>query len=531
MIGVEFPEPAIASLAPASIASQVETLLEGLTLKQLIQPAAGLEDAYRFNHQLIRDATYHAMLKRGRATVHEAFAEWLLAQEAERIGEFEEVIAYHFEQAHLYLRELGPLDEHGQHLGERASGLLAETGRRAFAREDFPASVGLLRRAAALLPEGTTERRAMQLLLTEALDELGAFAEAEALLNDIEGSATAAGDEASAARARLLRLRLELATGAGPDWAVRALTEADRDIPIFDALADFAGGSLAWRLRSVVHATACLWSETAADAERVIELAGRAHDVRQRLRGISNLAVAVTYGPTPVPEAIRQCEALAAEVGPDRLTAAVLTGFLGQLYAMRGDFDEGRERVDAARRLVDEMGQRVHAASLAVDLAEVELRANDPAAAEGALRSASSALEEFGETYVLATVAGLLGRALLERGQLEEAEAESRRAERLAAADDLDANVRWRSLRASVAARQGSGQTAVQLAREAVELSRGAEAPLMTASALAVLAEALAESGDEAGAAEALQESMSLYEAKGDVVSADRLRAAPARSR
>ena len=77
---------------------------------------------------------------------------------------------------------------------------------------------------------------------------------------------------ASAARARLLRLRLELASTPGPDWAVRALTEADRDIPIFEAVNDPAGASTAWRVRYVAHGTTGLLGEAATDAERVIEL-------------------------------------------------------------------------------------------------------------------------------------------------------------------------------------------------------------------------------------------------------------------
>jgi len=63
------------------------------------------------------------------------------------VGEHEEVIAYHLEQAHEYHRQLGPLDEHGRALGVRAACLLALVGRRALARADLAAAANLLGRA------------------------------------------------------------------------------------------------------------------------------------------------------------------------------------------------------------------------------------------------------------------------------------------------------------------------------------------------------------------------------------------------
>ena len=155
------------------------------------------------------------------------------------------------------------------------------------------------------------------------------------LLDDVEETAAANDDATSAARSRLLRLRVDLSTSAGAEWASRALAEAERDLPIFEAAGDLAGASLAWRVRYLAHAITGHPAEAARDAEHVIELAVQAHDERQRLRGISNLAIALTYGPTPAAEAADRLARLSAEVGADRATGVVLAAWTAQLLAMR----------------------------------------------------------------------------------------------------------------------------------------------------------------------------------------------------
>jgi class 3 adenylate cyclase/tetratricopeptide (TPR) repeat protein len=525
VIGVEFPTPAVTELAPPAIHDQVGALLESMTGKQLVRPTGSVVVGYRFNHQLIRDTTYQAMLKRGRALLHEHYANWLTDHEGDRLGEVEEVIGYHLEQAYLYRRDLGPLDDRGRELGTRAAALLAQSGRRAFDREDMRAAVSLMRRAVALLPEDSQERRGAQLLLAEALDETESFAEARDILGVVEAAAVNQGDERSACRARLLQLRLELGSSPGPNWAARALDEANRAAAIFEAEGDPAGASLAWRVRYVAHATTGQLDEAAADAERVIDLARQAGDQRQRLRGLSNLAIALTYGPTPADEAAERLRVLTGEVGADRETGAVITAAIAQLQAMGGQFDSARVLYRKAQQTAHDLGQPVLGAQLALGAAEVEVRAGEPAAVEAGLREAATVLAASGETFNLASISSMLGRALLELDRTPEAAAEAERAARLAADDDLDAQARWRGLRSAVLLANGDAEGAIALAREAVDLARESDVPLVTALALSDLSAALQASGDGAGSAAALDEALAIYAGKGDVASVDRLRA------
>ncbi|MGH2462113.1 MAG: AAA family ATPase [Candidatus Limnocylindria bacterium] len=530
VIGVEFPTAAVTVLVPDPIHDAIPLLLEAMTGKQLVRPAESMPaeaaaDRYRFNHQLIRDTTYHAMLKRGRADIHERYAEWLAGQDVDRIGEIAEIVGYHLEQAFVNLRDLGPLTDHGADLSERASTLLAEAGRRAFAREDMHAAANLMRRSVALRPTDSHDRRDAQLVLAEALDEIGGYAEAGRLLDEIEETAGTAGDEPSAARARLLRLRVDLSTAAGPEWSVRAVTEADRDIPIFDAIGDLSGASLAWRVRYAAHATTGLLGEAAADAEQIIALASRAADERQRLRGMSNVAIALTYGPTPADEALTRLRTLSESAVADRMTSIVLRASMAQLMAMTQEFDAARSMYEDARGTAEELGQTMLTAQLALGGAEIEFRAGDAAAAQRVLEDAAKKFEMVGETYFLASVASMLGRAYLEQSEVDRAWDESERAERIAAADDIDAQSRWRGLRSAVLVERGAAEQAVHIAREGVELTRGVDSPIVRGLALADLAVALMAAGRPAEAGDVRDEALATFESKGDAASADRLRA------
>jgi tetratricopeptide (TPR) repeat protein len=274
----------------------------------------------------------------------------------------------------------------------------------------------------------------------------------------------------------------------------------------------------------VAHGTAGLLAEAARDAEEVIRLAAEAGDERQRLRGISNLAIALTYGPAPAGEAADRLEILMAEIGADRATGIVLEAAIAQLLAMRMDFEAARSAYQAARNTARELGQPMLVAQLALDAGEVELRAGDPAAAEVVLRDAARAFSDLGDTFYLASVSTLLGRALVHLGRIPDASVEADRAAELAAEDDLDAQSRWRGLRSLVLVAEGDYPAAVDHAEQAVALARAADVPLVTALALADLATVLRATGDEPRAREVHDEALAIYASKGDLASADRLR-------
>ena len=128
--------------------------LNALVRKDLIQPHEAQipdDNAFRFRHQLIRDATYDALPKTVRAELHERFADWLDSSRSHMI-EVDELRSYHLEQAVRYQTELGYTDPA---LINRAGDQLAVAGRRALGRSDWRAAINLLERA--LTVTGSTE--------------------------------------------------------------------------------------------------------------------------------------------------------------------------------------------------------------------------------------------------------------------------------------------------------------------------------------------------------------------------------------
>ena len=113
--------------------SRITPHLASLVRKELISPERSSfpgDDAFRFRHLLIRDATYEALPKSTRAELHKRCADWLEERGLDLV-EQDEVIGYHLERASRCNDELGKADPE---LARRAGDRLAAAGRRALAR-------------------------------------------------------------------------------------------------------------------------------------------------------------------------------------------------------------------------------------------------------------------------------------------------------------------------------------------------------------------------------------------------------------
>ncbi|MEO8510790.1 MAG: adenylate/guanylate cyclase domain-containing protein [Chloroflexota bacterium] len=527
VVGVEFPVEAVVELAPEPVRPHVHSLLAATTRKQFVRPepvAPGEDETYRFHHILVRDAAYQSLLKRARATLHERFVGWAERINAERGRghEFDEIHGYHLEQAYRYLSELGPLDDHGLAIGQRAAERLAGAGRRAFARGDMPAAVNLLQRAATLAPD-SLQRLAILPELGEALSEAGRFEDALAVLDDAQSLAVALGDPVREADAKLMHLMAQLYSG-GAEWTTGSTREVERAMRVFDIAADHAGLAKAWRLMWAIHGTAQRYGESAIAAQRVLEEGRLASDRRLVARGAAGYAIGALFGPVPVPEVVSRCEELAAEIDGDRRTEALIRGVLAQLYAMLGETERARDMSAESLSMLEELGAGVLSSATSLNSSTVELLAGDLEAAERQLRRDYDALSQLGERFLLSSVAGSLGRVVYQRDRFEDAEALAMIVEGLAAADDVDAQALWRSVLGMCLARRGEIDDGVRLAAEAVELRRGTDALVLLAEALTDLAEALRFAGRDDEVRALRSEALELYERKGDIVSAGRLR-------
>jgi class 3 adenylate cyclase/tetratricopeptide (TPR) repeat protein len=523
VIGMGFALDAVTQLVPEVAAPDVPHRLQTLTSKQFVRPTVAEEDFFRFGHSVIKDAAYKSLLKRDRADLHERFVGWAepVNRARGREIEFEEILGYHLEQAFRYRRELGTIDDAATEVGRRGAAKLSSAGRRALTRGDLPSAASLLQRSVDLLSDQDPERIAILPDLAESLFfGLGEAELAKTTDEDAIEAATVIGDERLAARAEVGLIMIEQLSGAVSE----PLERAQRAMRVLESHDDEAGIALAWRSIASVHMKAGRYEEAASAAEETMVHAERAGDERLVLRGIAVIASMSALGPTRADEAIERSERVAVRARGDRRTEAMVAGSLAPMYAMRGSFDQARELYRRERDLLLELGPSIPASSTSIEGARVEVLAGNLDVAEQELRRDYAELLALGEMGLRATVAAMLARVLLLRGDLARATDYSTIAMDLAEEDDLDAQVRSQLVQARLLA-AARDDRAIELAERAVRQSKEMSDLSLRGEALEDLAQVIETLQGTEEAEPPLREALTLFEEKGDLVSSQRVRA------
>jgi len=190
---------------------------------------------------------------------------------------------------------------------------------------------------------------------------------------------------------------------------------------------------------------------------------------------------------------------------------------------MAGQIEEARLELGRAAALNEEFGLRFRRATQGFVAAQIELSAGDHAAAEQELRASSNALTEYGAATSATTHLALLAEILCSRGSFDEAERVARRVAADAAADDLLAQVLWRTALARTVVRRGAAGASRALADEALALCDGMEFPFLQVTALAAAADVDGETGDQVSRLDRLEIARAVADAKGNVVERARL--------
>jgi predicted ATPase/class 3 adenylate cyclase len=526
--GQLFHRSAVAALSEPSEQAALRDHLDGLAEREFIKPARSEfadDAAYRVRHILIRDAAYEAIPKRLRAGLHERFAGWLTAKAGDRVTEYDEILGYHLEHAFRLREELGPLTAVDRTLALRAAEHLGAGGWRAFARRDAGAAVNLLLRAADLRPSQDSTRLELMEAGANLLLDAGQIDRAGSMFTTAFEEAAAAGNQPLAARIELYAVWTRLLLD--PGFGTRAILEmTDRVEPVLQAAGDRQG------LAKVHDARAYVFDmlRRAADVEREAELG----IAQARLAGSRFHETELHWwlfwqllrGPTPVEEAIRRCHELRMQIQDDLAAEAVFLESLGQLEAMRGRFDEARELIEASIENRDRLGLHVLTTKFSLPaLGAIELLADEPKAAETALRRACDDAQDTGDRETAADTAGLLIEALLAQDRLDEAAALVPAAQLAETGDAVAPQVRSRSGRARILARKGDTARAERLGREAVVLTTETDDLNLRAAALVALADVLIAAGNHADARAAAEAALELFDRKGNVVATKRTRA------
>ena len=245
VVGREFTRSAVDALAPDETRGTTATALMALVRRRLVRPDTerAADDAFLFDHALIRDATYAAVAKAERARLHEQLARWL-----DRQGELDEIIGHHLEQAALQLRDAGD-DVAG--LSAEASERLARAGERAVWARDNRAAVSLLTRATALLPELDTRRLELECLVSVPLKNLLEIRRGDDLIAEVERYAAEIGNRRLELRAWIEQVWARLDEEGADVGAILAMV--DTAARVCESEGDGVGVARAWQMRAIVE--------------------------------------------------------------------------------------------------------------------------------------------------------------------------------------------------------------------------------------------------------------------------------------
>ena len=524
VVGVEFQWEALARL-DADGRRPAGAILAALGRKELIRPLETTEDAFRFRHVLIRDAAYERISKGRRADLHERLADWLDSGR----DDLDEIVGYHLEQAYRCLADLGRPGDRARTLAGKAAEHLATSGLRANGRGDFQAATNLLQRATALLPPDDRQRLGLMRALGRALREAGRLEEADAVLAQAVEQADALGERGIAADAGValadLRFHRPIQTGVRREDVLRQLDSA---IQIFEETRDEGGLGRALCLAGQLRFWRGESAAASGEFERAAHYSREAGDWAAEAVSLQGILGTILRGPMPVDEALLRIEDLRPRAEWNRSLEVSLLATRAQLEAMRGHFDAARALVLEATASAQERGfvvlldTRIRPAA-----GYVELLAGNADGAERELRQACEGMERVGELGYLSSQVPVLIDALLEQGRDDEAFTLTDRwhVDRLTAPEDADAQSAWRRVRAKVLARRGEFDDAERLGREAVEIASATDYLDARATAVRDLAQVLRLTGRPTESVAMATEAIRLYETKGNVVAAGKLRA------
>jgi DNA-binding SARP family transcriptional activator len=516
VVGKDFLRSAILHLSPPEAVAMLDGRLLGLERRGLVharRSRGAAQDEFRFHHVLIRDVAYAGITKERRAELHERHGAWL-----EHRSEADELVGYHAEQAHRYQSELHPGDPAVGRLASWAGERLAAAGIRAWKRADTPASVNLLGRAVALLPEESEERAAL-------LCELGV---AQRWAGELEVAEQTLAEAIATSRDRRVGLRAQIELAVAQLFTDRARSSAEvielaeKGLPVFEELGDDRALARTWRHIGYILGNSGRLADWEEAAERAL--------VHYQRSGwstsgcLSDVAAALFHGPRPVPRAIQRSKELLSEA-TDRAGRANVLAFLGGLYGLSGNLDQARRSIGEAEEMYEELGDVYGLAQNSGRvLARIELLAGEARAADAASRRCCETFERIRDEAGLSTQAAELADALFAQARYEDAEGWVRLAQEHSVADDKSAQFGWRRVRAKLLAREGLLEEAQTSAQEALDIVLETDDLTGAGMVLLDLAQVLVLSERPSDAASHVERALVLFDRKGNLLSAARAR-------
>ena len=523
VVGREFWLRAVSHLSGTGVREVVLAVLRRLMRKDFIEPdwtSVPGEEVFRFRHGLLRDVTYAAIPEIDRASLHEAFADWLESSPPAASLELDELIGHHLEQTYHLRRSEGSSVER-EALARRAAGLLGAVARREVASTGLAARVATLRRAAALMPRREAAKADLLADIGADLQEMGQWEEATEHYAEALEIAKEVRDDGLRAYVSLRLSQCRLRTDAG----IRMEDFIDEGVRVLARLEELRSADYSARVRATLG-SAFIFEGKPERARTLLEQVLRETDgPSMRLVNVCKrlLAAAWLWGPVPTSRAVKLCEELLENNPPLRVAASAYRS-LALLEAMQGNFSTARTLASRDRGILQDLGLLPAAAAATEVYGAVELLAGDPRRAEELLQPALATLVALSDAWYVGGVMSTLAEACYLQGKLGDA---WELTEKLGQMEirDISVTIRAGSVRSRVLAIEGDSAAARKEAARAIELAAHTEMPNDRAAALFACAEVLHRLGQLHKARSRTAEAIQLWERKGNVVSARRAKA------
>ena len=407
------------------------------------------------------------------------------------LGERDEIVGYHLEQAYRYRTELGPLDDRARELGRRAGEHLGDAGLHAFARDDMSASAGLLDRAVRVLPSDHQRLPAFEDRLVASFirsDDLERATEANARhIRD----ARSLGDRAQEQRAELGAQELRATRSPQDVTADEVRRIAHRAIEVFEEVGDEEGLSNGHLFLSASAVQSGRASEALTQAELSLDHALRSGARIPLWDAPNDISSALYRGPTPAGAMLERLERLADQMAGYRSAEAAAKSNVAWCLSHLGRFDEARAAARHQLVTFEELDNRLGVAGIAGLLSLIELFAGDPPAAEEGFRELCDFSRDVGNHWILVNAVLDLAELLVVLGRDEEVLEQTNEILSLIAPDEFWLQARWRAVRSVPLARLGHVGEALTLIEEAERLARSTDFIVQIADTMRSKAEVL----------------------------------------
>jgi predicted ATPase/class 3 adenylate cyclase len=384
------------------------SILEQLRLQDMIyhretSVLSGIQEYY-FKHAILREVAYDTIIKKERQSYHSQIAEWLINENADRVGELTGMIGDHLESAGEKERAVS----YFRLAGEQAAGQYANQS-----------ALNYLGRALDLAPESDLEERFAILLVREQVYSLlGARDDQKQDLDQLVHLAGELNDERKRGEVALL-----LASSASETSNYsEIISHAEEAIQISKSLQMTsleAKANLLWGRALLSMGDYLNARRRFSEALQIVQSGGRQNLEADSLRYLGSVDERLGKQTTAI-EYFEKALQIYRQIG-DRRGEGKTLNLLGNILLLQGDHAGGKKYYDQFLKISREIGDRWGEGQVIRNIADTYLSKYDYGGASKYLEQALEITREIGNRTIESSALVGLGNIYLEQAEFAKA--------------------------------------------------------------------------------------------------------------